>query len=57
MGIGWMEIVLIIGIILIVCGTGRFRAIGRSINDGIEELKREVGGEGQQERAKFNDES
>ncbi|HSH34979.1 twin-arginine translocase TatA/TatE family subunit [Schnuerera sp.] len=42
MRLGWMEIILIVGIILLIFGPKRFRLIGKSAKDGVKEFKKEV---------------
>ena len=42
MRFGWMEVVVIGGLVLLIFGPKRFGLIGRSVKRGLKELKEEA---------------
>jgi len=42
MRFGWMEILLIVGLVLLIFGPKRFGLVGRSAREGMNELKQET---------------
>jgi sec-independent protein translocase protein TatA len=51
MGIGVMEIVLVLGIALLVFGPKKLPEVGRSVGHGMRELKDSLAGHERDERA------
>ncbi len=43
MKFGFFELLLIAGLVLLVCGPGRFGLVGRSLRKGVEEYRSETG--------------
>jgi len=45
LGLGWMEMLVILAIVLIIFGASRLPEIGRGLGSGIQEFKKSVRGE------------
>lgn len=52
MRFGWMELLLIAGLVLIVIGPKRFGLVGKSAKDGIKEFKEMTKDEDQDKKEK-----
>lgn len=52
--LGWAEILLIAGVIVLLFGATRLPQIGRGLGEGIREFKRSLAGEDDEDRPRLD---
>lgn len=53
--LGWVEVALIIGIILIIFGPGKLPGLSRSLGESIRNYRRAISGKDEEESAESGD--